>query len=84
MRKKLLEWLRRQCDMSSEQIANKLANIDDALEISRATLTMVAENYEDDPVAWILLGVLNQISVIQETVNQLDPYTDPEGNPITS
>lgn len=70
--------------MSSEQIANKLANIDDALEISRATLTMVAENYEDDPVAWILLGVLNQISVIQETVNQLDPYTDPEGNPITS
>lgn len=70
--------------MSSEQIANKLANIDDALEISRATLTMLAENYEDDPVAWILLGVLNQISVIQETVNQLDPYTDPEGNPITS
>ena len=62
--------------MSKEQICNNLADIDNALEISRATLGMLAENYEDKPDAWVLYGVLKQLSTIQEAVNQLDNLTE--------
>lgn len=49
-----------------------LNNIDTALEVSMATVVIAGDSTEDERISWILVGVIDQLKVIRDSLNSLD------------
>lgn len=47
-------------------------SIDTALEISKATLSVVCENAEIDSTSWVLIGVNEQLNKIKDDMKAID------------
>lgn len=47
-------------------------NIDIALEISSATLSIISDHTEDETISWALSGVHEQLDKIRDNMNEID------------
>lgn len=55
-----------------EKLLKAFTEIDNAVEISQATLAMMLEDLEEDGTSWVLLGVSQQLGKIREANNLID------------
>ena len=55
-----------------EKLLKAFTEIDNAVEISQATLAVVQEDLEEDRASWVLIGVSQQLDKIREANNLID------------
>lgn len=61
--------------MSKEELFEAYIAIDNAIEISFATLSVISDQTEDERLSWALMGVMEQIEKIQKTIELLNEAT---------
>lgn len=57
-------------------IFNAMEEIDQAVDVSRNTIKMAIEGNEDNPLSWIMVGLLAQLDIIRESTNKVDDAID--------
>lgn len=57
--------------MDREKIKENVADITIALEIANATLNMIMESHEDEPISWVLYGIKNQLAFIEKANDRI-------------
>jgi len=58
--------------MNKSDLMEAIRDIDNAVEISKATLVTVQEDVEEERVSWVLIGVIDQMDKIQKTLEIID------------
>lgn len=57
--------------MSRAEIAQELGRIDTNIEICKRTLSMLAENVEED-TSWILIGIMEHLESTEGIIDQME------------
>lgn len=55
-----------------DKLLKAFTEIDNAVEISQATIAVVQEDLEENRASWVLLGVNQQLDKIREANNLID------------
>lgn len=54
------------------KIITALSAIDQAVDVSRETIKIAIENKEDNPLSWVMIGLLAQLDIIRSSTNMVD------------
>ena len=65
--------------MNSEKILQAFIDIDNATEISCATLSIISESSENERLSWALIGIIGQIEKIRDSAKLIDESIQKKG-----
>ena len=54
------------------KIIGAIETIDQAVDVSRETIKVSIEDKEDNPLSWVMLGILTQLDIIRQSTNIVD------------
>ena len=54
------------------KIIGAIETIDQAVDVSRETIKVSIEDKEDNPLSWVMLGILTQLDIIRQSTNIFD------------
>lgn len=57
---------------NQKKLFEAFTEIDNAVEISQATLAMMLEDLEEDGTSWVLMGISQQLGKIREANNLIN------------
>lgn len=66
------------------KLLKAFTEIDNAVEISKATLTTIQEGMEEEHVSWALIGVIQQLEKISDAVVVINSVIKESGEAVTA